>query len=441
MGVEAPEPRTLYRQEALDRLAAPTTRLERVRPVRPLDAIALAALASLVLVALAWSVLGKVRVTVDGTGILLFPPELTAAGAPAGLLSRSAQPVLAQQRDQLTERLRAATRREEARAAVLARELEVERASLERQLAEAADRIATLEALAGTQREAAARTGRDRRRELLAREELALRVVERARRDLEGAEALAAQGALSAVEVSLAGAAALEAQGELDAVRRDLSDLALEEVDHARQHDALLRDLAEARARRDELEARRLALDRADIERQADAEATLASLRDQRDAVQLALDLRRAPSDEAPGPALPADELLAVVFMDAGHAKRVSPGMEIRVSPDPIERERYGSAVGRVVEVSTWPVGPEQAEALLGSATLAESLTGAGRAVLVLAALERADTPSGYRWTTSSGPPSALTAGTPLTAAVTVERRRPITWLLPALRRLTGAGT
>ena len=51
------------------------------------------------------------------------------------------------------------------------------------------------------------------------------------------------------------------------------------------------------------------------------------------------------------------------------------------------------------------------------------------------------DTPSGYAWTTAKGPPDPLSPGTTLTATVTVERRRPITWMLPALRRLFGGGS
>ena len=57
---------------------------------------------------------------------------------------------------------------------------------------------------------------------------------------------------------------------------------------------------------------------------------------------------------------------------------------------------------------------------------------------MVIARLQPDETPTGYRWTTSSGPASALTPGTTVSAAVTVERRRPITWLLPALRNLVG---
>jgi HlyD family secretion protein len=175
------------------------------------------------------------------------------------------------------------------------------------------------------------------------------------------------------------------------------------------------------------------------VERKAGLALEAAGIRDQ----IAALDLERARATmDGPKVSAPADELLAVVFLDAADAKRVEPGAEIRVAPDSVEKARYGSAVGVVVAVSSRPVSPAQAEALLANGALAERLAGSGRAMLVVARLTPADdTATGYRWTTSDGPPGTLTAGTTLTASATVEHRRPVTWFMPALRTLTGQGT
>ena len=153
--------------------------------------------------------------------------------------------------------------------------------------------------------------------------------------------------------------------------------------------------------------------------------------------------MRRATTDEKDAPVVASDDgLLVAVFMDAADAKRVRSGMDLRVAPDSVEVARYGAALGSVLEVSTYPVTPDQAEALLGNATLAERLAGSGRAVLLIGRLTTSDhTPSGYAWTTSQGPPDAIGPGTTLTASVTVEHRRPIPWLLPMLRHLTGGGS
>jgi HlyD family secretion protein len=48
------------------------------------------------------------------------------------------------------------------------------------------------------------------------------------------------------------------------------------------------------------------------------------------------------------------------------------------------------------------------------------------------------ETPSGYRWSSSSGPPARVQSGTLATGDITVERRRPIEMILPLLRKAGG---
>lgn len=236
-------------------------------------------------------------------------------------------------------------------------------------------------------------------------------------------------------------AEALAAQRARDDAAEALATLPVEVVDAAAAGDELAERLADARAARDALVAEGLALERGEIDRKSALEREGRALQNQLDAVELAL-ARGTVDGEGPGAGAADGALLAVLFLDAADAKRVAPGAEILVAPDPVEKARFGSVVGTVLQVSARPVTPAQAEALLANDALAERLAGGGRAMLVVARLEpAADTPSGLRWTTSRGPPAPLTEGTTVTASVTVERRRPITWFMPALRTLTGVGT
>jgi HlyD family secretion protein len=57
---------------------------------------------------------------------------------------------------------------------------------------------------------------------------------------------------------------------------------------------------------------------------------------------------------------------------------------------------------------------------------------------IVTLKLERADTPSGLRWSGSRGPDLSLDNGTPAKGEVVVERRRPMSFVLPFLRWLGG---
>jgi HlyD family secretion protein len=430
-------PEAIYRKEALDRLSTVPGTRARLRLVRPADGAALLALAALVVLGCAWLVFGRVAVRVDGAGILLGP---RGQAPTAAVLAGLNQPAIVQQRTQLETRLAAARERDAQSESAWARELALERANLERRAIELDARIEALDGLSRTHGQTAARVASERRRRLRTQEEEARALVRLRDAEVAGAENLVGAGAATPRDVADARAAALAAHQALDELRDAIDALPLEDVQAARETDAIVAQTDQARADREAVAQRLLTLDRTDAERRALAADAVARLEDELEAVALALARQRTTAvgaDVTSGAA--EDPLWVVVFMDATAAKRVVPGMEIRVSPDSVERARYGSVIGSVTEVSDYPVTPLQADALLANASLAETFAHDGRAVMLIARLAPdPSTPTGYRWTTSGGPDAPLTAGTTVSATVTVERRRPITWLLPALRTLLG---
>lgn len=52
--------------------------------------------------------------------------------------------------------------------------------------------------------------------------------------------------------------------------------------------------------------------------------------------------------------------------------------------------------------------------------------------------IKNANTVSGYRWTSNDGPPIKIASGTTLNAEITVLEQRPISLLIPFLRKTTG---
>ena len=100
-----------------------------------------------------------------------------------------------------------------------------------------------------------------------------------------------------------------------------------------------------------------------------------------------------------------------------------------------VRREEYGFLVGAVSFVSPQPATRQGMLRTLGNEILVEQLAGAGAPFLVEAELEPdAATPSGFRWSSGSGPPSSVESGTLVSVQVVVERQRPISLLIPALR-------
>lgn len=421
-----------------------TTAGARARLVPTRDALALASLAVLVLLAFCWSILGEVRVSVGGVGILVDASALASAGGVDPSSARLAAldaPDLWLRRAQLQAELDTLVARDAAAEPLRARELAEAKASVERQIADADARIAALASLADRRREAEAQVARLRAEQLADELDRAEGIADTRDAWVRAATADPHLGATSPLDVATLSEAALEARRERNAAARALAELPVAIVDAEATGDVLLERLAEVRAERDARVAEGLALDRAEIERQSARALEAQRLRDQLAEVDLAL-ARGGVQGTGEQVSSSDGALLAVVFLDASEAKRVTPGAEIRVAPDSVEKARFGSVLGTVLQVSERPVTPTQAEALLANGALADRLTGTGRAMVLVARLEpAADTASGLRWTTSRGPPAALTAGTTLTAAVTVERRRPITWFMPALRNLTGAGT
>lgn len=128
-----------------------------------------------------------------------------------------------------------------------------------------------------------------------------------------------------------------------------------------------------------------------------------------------------------------------LVYFTDGDGKRIAPGMKVAITPDTVKREEYGGIVGRVLSVSSYPVSQKSAEEFVEDEALAETLTSNGRNIEVFVQLQaKPDSPSGYLWTASRGPTSLITSGTTTTTQVTVEERAPISFILPVLRKWTG---
>jgi hypothetical protein len=93
---------------------------------------------------------------------------------------------------------------------------------------------------------------------------------------------------------------------------------------------------------------------------------------------------------------------------------------------------------GSVEHVGDFPVGADRVAAMLANEALAQSLTGAGPVFEIRAQLKEGNTPSGFAWSTSTGPPDKISSGTVVRVSVIVDRRKPIELVLPFLRRTAG---
>ena len=135
-----------------------------------------------------------------------------------------------------------------------------------------------------------------------------------------------------------------------------------------------------------------------------------------------------------------ASEIQVVAFVAADVAKRIKAPMQTEISPTNVKREEYGFMLGQVRVVGEFAASPQYVQNILRNETTVKEMTGSGSSVTEVRCLLRADkaTPSGYSWSTSTGPPFKIDGGTIVNVNVIVDRKRPITLVMPFLRKTFG---
>jgi|FEC22Drversion2_1045045.scaffolds.fasta_scaffold00488_34 HlyD family secretion protein len=126
-----------------------------------------------------------------------------------------------------------------------------------------------------------------------------------------------------------------------------------------------------------------------------------------------------------------------VTLLRGDSRKRVAVGMEAQVVPDSVKREEYGSMKGRVLRVSAQDVSDEDVDRILHNRQLTKSLFDGQQALLArIDLVPTTDNKSGFEWWSGQGPPFKILPGTVANIDVIVDRVRPITLVIPALRKL-----
>ena len=135
------------------------------------------------------------------------------------------------------------------------------------------------------------------------------------------------------------------------------------------------------------------------------------------------------------------------VFVNASTSQQMSEGMEVLVTPKGISRAQYGGILGVVTEVGKLPLPQEGIAAFAGGRTLAGSIQqSVGGAYLVRVKLQQAEPAycqqmlslRCYRWSSKRRPPFPVRLGTLADVQINVQYKRPIEFVMPALRQALG---
>ena len=408
----------LFRKSALAKMTSPEQLDQALRVTRPSGWLSLFALIFLILAALTWGLFGTIATVAEGQGMLLRQSGVV------GLTSTGrgqVEEVIVAVGDHVEKGQVVATVRQE----LMQREI----AELERKRAELEAIRLDLERYVAEQLKLDAASLAHRRRNLeqtivtLKREQMLLEDSVKGHRKLVEAGVITQQ-------------ALLESEQELNAsldrlagVRLELDGLELERLKTEQQLEQ-------------QLQSKRAEIREVDLQ--------LSSLRDQLaesirvvsthsgTVLELMVDTGHlvAPGSLVLNMEADSEELMAVIFVPASLGKQVEVGMRANISPSNVQREEHGFLLGEVTHVAEFPSTTQGLMRLLANSDLASNLMEEEPPIRVDVELKRdPETPTGYSWSSRRGPEQRISSGTVSQGSVIVRRDRPISLIIPFLRK------
>ena len=113
--------------------------------------------------------------------------------------------------------------------------------------------------------------------------------------------------------------------------------------------------------------------------------------------------------------------------------------MNTEVSPSQVKREEYGFMLAEVSDLGEFISSREAVMSRMRNQEITDKLMGRSGVIEVKATLKPAETKSGFAWSTSGGPPFKIDGGSLVAINIVVERKAPITMVMPFLRKMFGA--
>ncbi|MFN7940052.1 MAG: biotin/lipoyl-binding protein [Thermoanaerobaculia bacterium] len=132
--------------------------------------------------------------------------------------------------------------------------------------------------------------------------------------------------------------------------------------------------------------------------------------------------------------------LQALVLIPETEAKRVANDMEVRIQPLHIKPDEYGFMLGKVTFVSEQRISPDELDRILLDQAQVQQLSKLSpfKAYAALIPDDNPKNKTGFKWTSAVGPPSRVTGGTPCLFQVIVDQKRPISYVIPLVKKTLG---
>jgi HlyD family secretion protein len=474
--------RELFRKESLERLSSPERLDQLMQVVSPKSWLPLTSLGSLVVVALTWSIYGRIPITIEGRGVLIYPSQVVPLQAKSSgqLLSLNAKvgdvvkkgDILAtvdqtDLRKQLQlARVKLAELQAEDRAAstLQQRRIDLDKVSTLQQRQTLQQSLQATQAVTPILREKGIEALKSNRQTLQQRLKEMQELVPTFKQRWESRQQIFKEGAISADQVFQAKQEYINSLSNISDVLSQLKQLDVKEADAQREYLNNLSQITKLKADLQELETKQASLAQQDLEATTTRKKEMQDVKREIAKLELQLSNNSQIISQHSGRILEvtvnsgqvveagtrlgsidaenrSSKLVGMTYFSIGDGKKIQPGMTLQITPQTVKRERFGGIVGTVTTVSSFPITKEAAANVVGSPEMVEGLASDKQEGLmqVFADLNLdSTTSSGYQWSSSKGPQLKISPGTTTTVRVKVDERAPITFVLPILRSTSG---
>ncbi|KYC37621.1 NHLP bacteriocin system secretion protein [Scytonema hofmannii PCC 7110] len=475
----------IFRQEAVERLSSPERLDEMMRVVSRNAWIPLTTIGCLIVAAVAWSVFGRIPVTVSGQGVLIRPRNVVPFQVPSegqiltlnikpgqtikrgDVIGTIDQPQLKQQLQQERSKLTELLRQNQETGNLQKQSITLQQQNIEKQREVLLKNLRTTEEYGPILLEKNLKSLIQRRASLQQSLAQSKALIPTLKKRFEIRRQLRDQGAINEDTLlqvqqdytdSLTKVSDLEAQlKEIDSQESQAQAEYLKNLNSIKEINTQIQNLDVQIAQLAQQNREQL------INKSNQAQET------KRRIAQLELELAKKSKitsqyngrvlevATAPGQAIGAGsriasieiednnaQLMSVIYLADKDGKQIQPKMPVQVTPSTVKRERFGGIVGKVTQVTPFPVTNQDIAAIIGNENLANSITqnlsSTGSATIqVFAELELdPNTTSGYKWSSSKGPSLEISSGTTTQVRIQVGQQAPISYVIPIFKSLTG---
>lgn len=471
--------RSIFRQKALDRLASPEQLDQLMRISSPRGWMAVFCLGGFVVLGLGWSILGRLPIAVSGQGVMIRPgrvvdlqatvpgqlmtlniksgDEIRKGQVLATLSQSELEKELQQQKAKLAELLSHNT----SAASLQSQRVVLERRSLQQRRNILVQRIGQAETMAPRLQSKGLDAIAQKRRSIQQSLSSARQQSPVLQSRLDQRKALQSQGAISKDTVLEAEQLYLQSLDKIAALEAQIKELDVQETNTEQTFQENLTTIADLNTQLKQLDNQETNLVQQNLEVNHDRAQQIQAVKSAIAQLELKLKNTTQIVSEYNGRVLEVSaaqgqimgqgtrlgsieqngspKLVALVYFPVKDGKRLKPGMKLQVTPDTVQRERFGGIVGTIKSISPFPITPEGANNRLGNSALVKRLAASEPQIEVIAELEfDRSTFSGFRWSSSQGPQLEMTSGTTASVRVTVDEQAPIAFVLPFLKSVTG---